>query len=121
VTDDLYLFGSDGLTQTLFAPPLQAHGVVSSIATIPYNTSLLSPNDEFGLIWFADNAAEEGNAYGFVRGSDWLIGSNGDAISGLETVSPGAASYTIVPEPGAYAAALGALALGFVGWRRRRK
>ena len=105
----------------MFAPPLQAHGVVSSIATIPYNTSLLSPNDEFGLIWFADNAAEEGNAYGFVRGSDWLIGSNGDAISGLETVSPGAASYTIVPEPGAYAAALGALALGFVGWRRRRK
>ncbi|MDP0500158.1 MAG: PEP-CTERM sorting domain-containing protein [Verrucomicrobiota bacterium JB022] len=120
LSDDLFLFGINGLTSTVFAPPLSSNGAIGSIVNVPYDSLTLSPGMEFGLIWFDSNAANEGDYYGFVRGIDWVLGSDGDAISGLESVVPGAAGYMIIPEPGTYALAFGAGALLWASFRRRR-
>jgi hypothetical protein len=82
--------------------------------TVPATASALSQLALYGPITIPSLGTVLYNINNAVTNGDILIGSS-DASNNLLL-----ATVTAVPEPSTYAALLGALALGFVAYRRRR-
>ena len=122
-TDDWYVFGSAGITLTGAAaiPVYPNAGLVGNISNVSYTN--LTANDSFAVIWFPSASSIAGSSYGGYMNAEFLLPGVGGGFT--STTLPSAvqtASYTFaaVPEPSTYAAIFGALALGFVAYRRRR-
>lgn len=130
-TGDVFIFaGSPGSTTvptTIQFGPFT--GSVTTVSGVEYGGPNSSPalstavgqNRQFGVIWFPENSAVVGSSYGFARNSDMIIPADGANFTTAQNISPLDPTYTLVPEPSTYAALLGAVVLGFVAQRRRRK
>jgi len=108
------------------------------------NLTGFDTGDELAIVWFpglttADTAIAQGQSYGLLSSSAWTVPSDGGTATGYQVISTSnngffgptpetlnvtdvqsQAAFTAVPEPRAYAAIAGALALGALTLRRRR-
>ncbi|CAA6694085.1 MULTISPECIES: PEP-CTERM sorting domain-containing protein [unclassified Lentimonas] len=120
--DLVYTFGGGG-TPPVTADFFGAAGSVTTLTGVDYTG--FSASDPFAIIWFADNAANAGNDYGYLTDAGFALPADGNTgdFSGLAVFSGTGnfdATHSIVPEPSTYAALAGLCALGAVMVRRRR-
>lgn len=120
-TDDFYVLGTDGPYLTIDAGASGDGSAIDIMIGIDVVTEGLG-GDDFGIIWFDAGSANLGDYYGFLD-STVTMPNDGDTVDYSGTISlltPGSADLIVaVPEPGAYALALGILGLGIVFYRRR--
>jgi len=90
--------------------------------TMPINAGTPTPvstGNPYGILWFSEADATAGSFYGFTDpGLDLPAGGSNVVIS--SSVTPGAATLQVVPEPQSYAFIAGMLGLGLALIRRRR-
>lgn len=121
-TDDWYVFGGSGITATQPGGGPIAAGLVGSITSVDFTN--LTAGDDYGLIWFPSASSVAGSSYGGYENALFTMPADGNTFTAgaslPSTVQSADYTFAAVPEPSTYAMMLGALALGFVAYRRRR-
>jgi hypothetical protein len=134
------LLWSGAFDSTTAFPPVSLNGGAMSLAPGPIDIAILPAGYALMVQWFptllstavAPGYSTPYGQYSTLNDVSWVSPSNGSTVSftfqtvswvGSSANSLGAASLTTaaIPEPSTYAAIFGALALGFVAYRRRRQ